>query len=199
MTRVIFYSPIHFVSAAPSRFAASSTLRSPACIGSDKLIKNLCWTQSQGQVFLTSYLSRCGKHWIVFLRSCSYDRAPRISLSPRWQWSGPSPWGGPSCPQPWKYFFKSNQFLFYEWRVCQPKGPNISYYLVSPYSEGDLSLVPLKNNEISLPSIKPRQPFIQKHLTRTRVILSQYLKLSCRFSVFRLPRSFCSCARRDWK
>ena len=43
------------------------------------------------------------------------------------------------------------------------KCPNISYNLVSPYSEGDVSLLPLKNNEISLPSFEARQPFIQKH------------------------------------
>ena len=141
--------------------------------------------------------SWCGEHWIVFLRSCSYNTAPPISLSPRSQWSGPSPWEGPSCPQPWKSL--SSPTNSSSKSLSAKKGPNISYNLVSPYSEGDLSLVPLKNNEISLPSFKTRQPFIQKHLTRRRVVLSQYLKLSCRFSFFRLPRSFCSWARRDWK
>ena len=100
--------------------------------------------------------------------------------------------------------------IFSSKSVCVSQ-KNSSHNLLSPYIEGDLSLVPLEYYLIALSSIEVREPFIEKHWTFYRTsqqgwlfvnswdLSLQYLRLSCRFSVFRLPRSFWSWARRDWK
>ena len=152
--------PTHFEEVGPSRSAAGSVLRSPAhnweftdfiLRDESKSSIDCNWDPQKhlmfvGFVYVTSETS-VSKVTIVW--SLSFSR-PTLSSTLK-------------KPLLFSFFttlIRGNIFSSKSECVSQK---NSSHNLLSPYIEGDLSLVPLEYYLIALSSIEVREPFIEKH------------------------------------
>ena len=102
--------------------------------------------------------------FVVFLYVTSETSVSKVTIV--WSLSFSRPTLSSTLKKPLLFSFYTisirDNIFFFQKCVCVSQ-KNSSHNLLSPYIEGDLSLVPLEYYLIALSSIEVREPFIEKH------------------------------------